>query len=524
MTGVSRRQLLSLAPIAATAAACSFPSSRPTVNIRDYGAVGDGTTDDSGAIVAATAALKSGQTLYFPSGSYRFAQQRPMDRAAVVISGISDVAVEFGRNAELLMDNLDGGLGTGHGILVRGPASRITLRNLRIRWGTQPARRSFGDGIRVVGFPAENARPPAGWTGSTGSVTDVRILDCEVRSSPQAGVIMMGVSGIKIDGLSVHDTLADGLHLNACRRGTIHNHRAFNTGDDGLALVTYHANDFSYNNVAQTFSFPRLNEWSDADFTITNVKVVGGGANGVRLAGADGVSIRWLTVSGKRSGAGVIVDSAAPGVDAGWFYVASRGVRLNRVRVDDCEMGLHLLARPNDAVDRRFTEFDVEATNTTIRGCRYWGVRAESTTPQAATGLRLGRCDVEATSIEGGNGGVGLENVIGTRLARLSLRHSDPVTVFSAIAASELAVDELKVTIDDPAVSDAAVAPCVSFQDSVGRIGKLTVQWPGAPEAWQPVRIATANGNCTEAAPAQTVAVTALSVEPSTVKDPVALC
>lgn len=524
MTGVSRRRLLALPPLAFTVAACGLPARRPRVNVRDYGATGDGTTDDSAAIVAASAALKPGQNLYFPTGVYRFTERKPRDRAAVVISGISDVAVEFGRNAELVMDNLEGGLGTSHGILVRGPAAGITLRNVRIRWADRPAQRSFGDGIRVVGFPRENARPPAAWTGSTGPVTDVRIIDCAVRSSPQAGVIMMGVSGIKVDGLTVHDTLADGLHFNACRRGTVHNHRAFNTGDDGLALVTYYSDEFSYNTVAQTFSFPELGEWSNGEFAISNVKVVGGGANGVRLAGADGVRIRWLRVSGKRSGAGVITDSAAPGVDAGWFYVSSRAVRLNRVRIDDCEMGLQLLARPNDAADRRFTDFDVEVTNAEIRDCRNWGLRAESRTAQAATGLRVADCDVAANAIEGGNGGVGLENVGDVRLGRLKVRHADAVTVFSAIAVSELIVDDLTVTIDSDAAGDSTAAPCITFRDSDAQVDELRVSWPDAPETWQPVQIASGTGECAGPTAPQTVSVTRLSVDPSSVKDPVSRC
>jgi hypothetical protein len=291
-----------------------------------------------------------------------------------------------------------------------------------------------------------------------------------------------------------------------------------------LALVTYYSDEFSYNTVAQTFSFPELGEWSNAEFAISNVKVVGGGANGVRLAGADGVRIRWLRVSGKRSGAGVITDSAAPGVDAGWFYVSSRAVRLNRVRIDDCEMGLHLLARPNDAADRRFTDFDVEVANAEIRDCRNWGLRAESRTAQAATGLRVADCDVAAIAIEGGNGGVGLENVGDVRLGRLKVRHSDAVTVFSAIAASELIVDDLTVTIDSDAVPDSTAAPCVTFRDSDAQVDELRVSWPDAPETWQPVKIASGTGECAGPTAPQTVSVTRLSVDPSSVKDPVSRC
>ena len=52
---------------------------------------------------------------------------------------------------------------------------------------------------------------------------------------------MLGVSDITVTGLQVADTGADGLHFNACRRGHVDDYVAANTGDDGLALVTYFA-------------------------------------------------------------------------------------------------------------------------------------------------------------------------------------------------------------------------------------------------------------------------------------------
>ena len=40
------------------------------INVRDYGATGDGTTDDTAALVSAASALVSGQELFFPKGTY----------------------------------------------------------------------------------------------------------------------------------------------------------------------------------------------------------------------------------------------------------------------------------------------------------------------------------------------------------------------------------------------------------------------------------------------------------------------
>jgi polygalacturonase len=40
------------------------------VNVKDFGAIGDGVTDDTAAIRAAADAVAPGGTIYFPSGTY----------------------------------------------------------------------------------------------------------------------------------------------------------------------------------------------------------------------------------------------------------------------------------------------------------------------------------------------------------------------------------------------------------------------------------------------------------------------
>jgi hypothetical protein len=50
--------------------------SGPTVNVKAYGATGNGSTDDGPAIQSAIAALSSGATLYFPTGNYLIANEQ----------------------------------------------------------------------------------------------------------------------------------------------------------------------------------------------------------------------------------------------------------------------------------------------------------------------------------------------------------------------------------------------------------------------------------------------------------------
>jgi hypothetical protein len=484
--------------------------------------VGDGITDDSQAVRSAAAALRSGGTLYFPAGTYRFAQRRPQGNAAIVITGVSDVAVVFEPDAELFMDNLDPALGTGtsHGLLVRGPAWRITLRNVNIRWAPG-AIRSLGDGIRVMGCPALGSTTLPPRSRPRASVAGVTLIDCVVRSSPQAGVIMMGVSGIAVTDLRVSDSQADGLHFNACRRAEINGYAAHNTGDDGLALVTYFAQRFAIDSAAHTFSFPALTDWSNADFAIANVRVTGGRANGVRIAGAHRVALGALDVVGARSGSAVLIDSAEPGTDVGWNYVASREVRVANVTAADCDTGIHLLARPSAAGDPRFTDFDVHVGLAQLGGCGNWAVRAETLSGREVSGMRIDDCSISSTSTVGGSGGVGIDDARGITFGKLDIRHTDAVTVFSAGNVTQLGVDRFTVVIDQTEQPAAAPAPCVVLDSCDGSIGELRLRWPAAPSSWIPVRMSPADRCGGDLGDAQ-VAIGSLEVTPPVVGSAVA--
>ncbi|MGE2714633.1 glycosyl hydrolase family 28-related protein [Mycolicibacterium litorale] len=513
------------APAVAALLVCAPRASAQTmVNVRDFGAVGDGVADDADAIVAAVATLTPGSILYFPGGQYRFARRHPPGGAAIVVTGLSDVEIRFEPDAELVMDNIDAATstGTGHGILVRGPASEISLRGVAIRW-TRPAKRSIGDGIRIVGYPTGLGSPPTGWEGPSAPVRGVTLTGCRIQGSPQAGVIMMGASDIEVTGLRVRETRGDGLHFNACQQGRVDDYTANDTGDDGLALVTYYSEEFGFDPAAETFSFPSLNEWSDAQFTATNITVEGGGANGVRLAGANGVEIISFAAKNVRSGAGVMIDSASVGSDTEWNYVASRGVRLAGIGIRDCEFGLHVLARPDDARDRRFADFDVRASDVTVRDCANWGVRAESITDLPMTGLHVETCSVAATSTLGGHGGVGLGDTDGVVVGRVSIRHTKPVAAFQTHNSTNTAVHELYVAIAEP-TAPSEPPPCVYLDQSSGVFDRVLVNWPAAPASWHPIRVTNQGVGCGPQYSDSPVKIRALGVEPESVTDPVTRC
>ncbi|WP_197378822.1 right-handed parallel beta-helix repeat-containing protein [Mycolicibacterium mengxianglii] len=518
---MSRRRFLLAAPPVLALWGCSPPASRPIVNVRDHGAVGDGTIDDSAAITAAVAALATGSVLHFPSGRYRFAERNPSSAAAISVAGLSDIDIDFAPDAELVMDNVDPrtNTGTSHGILIRGPAAGITLRNVHIRW-TQQTRRSMGDGIRIVGFPDDVGAAPDGWSGPAAPVSGVTLSNCLIQSAPQAGVVMIGVSDVTVTDSRAENTQADGLHFNACRRGTVSGHTAVNTGDDGLALVTYFSDKYSFDPAAEMFAFPELTEWSNTDFTVENVMVSGGQANGVRLAGAQRVSINGLKVTEVQHGSAVMVDSATAGHDVEWEYVATRGLRVAGLTAQDCETGIHVLARPPESVDPRFTDFGVDIADARLLRCTNWSVRVESLSDQRATGVSLDRCLVDATSAAGGNGGVGLSSTQGVHLGRISIIHAQAVTIFAAADTGLLTVDDLELTLTQPNGSDDA-ASCARFVNTDGAIETMALRWPAAPPAWKPVLLEPVSA-CDQVSPP--LVINTVTVEPSFLADRVTSC
>ncbi|MGE2837302.1 glycosyl hydrolase family 28-related protein [Mycobacterium sp. SMC-4] len=385
-----------------------------TVNVRDYGAVGDGVTDDSAAIKAAQAAMTSGATLYFPDGDYRFAQQNPADGAAIVLSGLSNVTIEFEQGARLLMDNLtSSGHGQGHGIKIAGAASHVTLLNPTIEWVTRPTWRSWGDGISIVGYPSD-AAPASGWTGSTGKVEFVSIINGRVVNAPQAGAVVMGASDVTVTNFTAIGTLADGLHFNANRRVTVDGLLAQNTGDDGLAFVTYYhpTQPWTYGPTDGPFNQSGIGEWNNGGSTATNITVTGGQANGFRVQGGYDITISDVTISGKAFG--FHVNSAIGAFAGDWTSLASRDITISDVTIENVGTGIVLGTNNIDGTeDSKWWDFSgTTISDVVIRNAQNWSVSVETpwTTTSKFAGVTLRNIyaetgvDVDGPNV-GGNGG-----------------------------------------------------------------------------------------------------------------------
>lgn len=180
------------------------------ISVKDFGATGDGVTDDAAAIqLAATAA--AGKVLLFPPGTYV----------------CDDGFAMAGDNSHIV----------GYGATITYNATTTTAHHC-IRLSGDDCSIS---GIAIVS-PSGLVRDDTGFgisVGIVGTLTNnVTIRDCVLDSIGSAGVWVSKVQGFKAFGNTVRNCLADGIHLsdgsyNAVISGNI----LTNNGDDNIAVV-----------------------------------------------------------------------------------------------------------------------------------------------------------------------------------------------------------------------------------------------------------------------------------------------
>jgi hypothetical protein len=90
----------------------SNTSGGPIVNVKNFGATGNGSTDDTGAINSAIGALTSGATLFFPCGTYNTSSQLTINTSNITVDGGSCATVRNMAGSTILM--MIGGSGNGN--------------------------------------------------------------------------------------------------------------------------------------------------------------------------------------------------------------------------------------------------------------------------------------------------------------------------------------------------------------------------------------------------------------------------
>jgi hypothetical protein len=362
--------------------------------------------------------MAAGKVMYFPKGICRFAQQNPANDSAIFLSALSNVGVYFEPGAELVMDNQSSGSGTSAGVTVYGSCSNVLLENVRVRWASTPSR-SDGDGFRFLGYPSDSA-PAGGWTTTTGPVSNVQLVNCTTINAPQTGAIFMGCSDIRVVNFRAESTLGDGLHVNACRRVNVAGYTAVNTGDDGLALVTYYDASAIWQSSTGPFNQPSLGQWSNYDSAATNIVVWGGNANGLRISGSYNVAVSNI-VADSKSNAGIMIDSIVGATS----YQASQGISISNAVIQSCPFGVYIPAQNiNSGSASAFWTFGVRLSGLTINNSSNWSIRTQGdgSTSSVVSGIHVDGVKITTGSGGGGNGSVGFSSIRDSSIRNLWMK------------------------------------------------------------------------------------------------------
>lgn len=159
------------------------------VSVADHGAAGDGTTDDTSAILTAIGALSGPGNVFFPPGNYLVSE-----------TGVSSVAIAIAASGVRL-------IGAGSG------ASKITLDDAQDSHVISIA--SVND-VEIIGLEIDGNRANQTTAGHGIRIADAsrtRIHDCHIHDCHSYGIGAQGgtVSHSIVDGCVINNTGADGI-------------------------------------------------------------------------------------------------------------------------------------------------------------------------------------------------------------------------------------------------------------------------------------------------------------------------
>ncbi|MBW5448370.1 hypothetical protein GE107_20205 [Cohnella sp. CFH 77786] len=189
------------------------PNPNSYLNVKtDFGAVGDGSTDDTAAVRNAIgeAIRMGGATVYVPHGTYKISGIEVTGSFSLVGDGESSVLFSDDRTRSVLKIN---------------NAAGSVWRSFKIKStaaGDYTKRNPLLNGLFL--FRVERCTAD----------------ELFVENTYGAGILVSGCTGSSIERCSVRNTLADGIHVTGRSKDCIIARNTLtDTGDDGIAVVSY---------------------------------------------------------------------------------------------------------------------------------------------------------------------------------------------------------------------------------------------------------------------------------------------
>jgi polygalacturonase len=251
------------------------------VNVRNYGATGDGKTLDSPAINRAieAAASAGGGTVYFPAGIYASYSIRLkshitlyLDQGAVILAestphdGMSSGGYDAAEPQGEWEPYQDYGHNHWHNSLIWGEGIHdIAILGQGLIWGKGLSR----GWDKEMELP-DTTKPGVGnKTISLKNCYNVILRDFSILQGGWFGLLATGVDNLTVDGLLI-DTNRDGMDFDCCKNVRVSNCTVNSPWDDGICPKSSFA-----------LGYPRITE----NVTITNCLVTGNYQLGTVLDG-----------------------------------------------------------------------------------------------------------------------------------------------------------------------------------------------------------------------------------------------
>jgi hypothetical protein len=313
-----------------------------TASVKDFGAVGDGVTNDTAAITAAITATASG-TLIFPEGSYLINNSS----GPFAVSNFQGEMIFLGNAKLLFSTNTKGGISFTSG-------SNAKIYNIRIDYVTPPTTRTNAqEGIAFY------------------STTDTTVTGVYVESSPAAGLLFGQCIRPQVSGVVIESSQADGVHFNNCQDPQIDNLITVSTGDDGLAFVNY-ASQADYSGGTATNIIIRNSKSrgiavvGQSDITISNFLVDGTASSGIFTAYDSSYATRYPAQVNWSSGVILNAGIVTPliGNQFGIEYADVVSVKYNDIQViNSASRGMSGTTAANGLIEASDVTVDSATTN-----------------------------------------------------------------------------------------------------------------------------------------------------------------